>query len=320
MLLTQTELMDDAMKRWTASDVPSQKGCLALVTGTGGIGYETGLALARAGAEVIFAGRNPAKGHAAADRVRAGVPDVTVSFEEVDLASLASVAAFGRRMRSTRKRLDILVNNAGVMAPPVRRETKDGLELQLGTNHLGHFALTAHLLPLLRRGRRTRVVSLGSVAARSGRIDFDDLNAERSYRPMQVYSQSKLACLLFAFELQRRSWTEGWGIASLAAHPGVSRTDLIPNSAGRWSFSRMIRTAMPVLFQPTAQGALPVLFAATAPEADPGGYYGPDRLGETRGWPATAKVPPRAEEPSAASRLWQCSEELTGLTFGGVED
>lgn len=303
------------MTNWTVNDIPAQDGRLAVVTGTGGIGYETALALARAGGSVILAGRSPTKGTEATDRVRAAVPDAKIRFERLDLASLASIADFAERIGTAHERLDLLVNNAGVMVPPTRRVTEDGFELQLGTNHLGHFALTARLLPLLRRGDSARVVSLGSVAARGGKIDFDDFNAEKDYRPMPVYSQSKLACLMFAFELQRRSAAGGWGVTSIAAHPGISRTDLLLNSTGRWDMNRILRTTLPFLFQPAAQGALPILFAATSPEARPGGYYGPDRMGETRGSPAPSKVPPAAEDRAVAARLWERSEAMTGARF-----
>jgi NAD(P)-dependent dehydrogenase (short-subunit alcohol dehydrogenase family) len=303
------------MSKWTAKDIPDQDGCLAIVTGTGGIGFETALALARAGAEVVLAGRNAEKGNASVDRIRASVPGARIAFERLDLASLGSVAAFAEKMRGTRDGLDLLVNNAGIMVPPTRKVTEDGFELQLGTNHLGHFALTAQLLPLLRVRKASRVVSVSSVAARAGKIDFDDLNAERVYRPMPVYSQSKLACLMFAFELQQRSDAGNWGIESIAAHPGVSRTDLLLNSTGRWDISRLARTFLPFLFQPAAQGALPILFAATSPAARPGAYYGPDRLGETRGHPAPSRVPPQAQDRTAAARLWETSERLTGSEF-----
>ena len=303
------------MTKWTTRDIPTQHGRHAIVTGTGGLGYETARALARAGASVILAGRNPSKGRAAIGRLRADLPSASLRYEQLDLASLRSVAAFGDRLRSDLERLDILVNNAGVMTPPERRRTEDGFELQFGTNYLGHFALTAHLMPLLRKGAQPRVVSLGSVAARAGAIDFDDLDAEADYRPMRVYSQSKLACLLFAIELQRRSWSGGWGITSIAAHPGVSRTDLLNNAPGRRDMGRLVRTYLPFLFQPVAQGALPILFAATSPEAEPGGYYGPDRISETRGHPAPARVPPGAEDAETASRLWRESERLADVAF-----
>lgn len=303
------------MTRWTADDIPSQTGRLAIVTGTGGIGYQAALALAHAGAEVILAGRDPAKGKASVDTIREAVPGATLRFEVLDLASLASVAAFGERMATDLHRLDLLINNAGVMTPPTRRMTDDGFELQFGTNHLGHFALTAHLLPLLRRGTDVRVIALSSIAARGGQIKLDDLQAERSYRPMSVYSQSKLACLMFAIELQRRSAMNNWGISSIAAHPGVSRTDLLPNSAGRWDIARLVRVTLPFLFQPASQGALPVLFAATSADAKPGGYYGPDRMGGTRGHPSPAPIPEQANDLTTAARLWEQSEQLIGVAF-----
>lgn len=303
------------MTRWTASDIPSQAGRSAVVTGTGGLGYQTALALARAGGEVIIAGRNPEKGAAAVATIRAEVPGANARFEPLDLASLASVADFAARLRGQRDSLDLLINNAGVMTPPTRQVTADGFELQFGTNHLGHVALTAGLLPLLRTGRDARVIALSSVAARSGAIDFDDLNAEKSYRPMVAYSQSKLACLMFALEFQRRSVAAGWGVSGIAAHPGVSRTDLLHNGAGRRSAAGLTRSLLWFLFQPAAQGALPTLHAATAPGAKGGAYYGPDRLSETRGYPTEAAIPPRALDTAAAARLWDVSERLTGVTF-----
>jgi NAD(P)-dependent dehydrogenase (short-subunit alcohol dehydrogenase family) len=303
------------MAKWTEADIPAQKGRSAVITGTGGLGFECALALARAGGEVIIAGRNSQKGADAILRIRNKVPSAIVRFEQVDLASLKSIADFGERMRSERHSLDLLINNAGVMVPPKRQETSDGFELQLGTNYLGHFALTGHLMRLLREGKNGRVVTLSSVAARDGAINFDDLNAKRSYRPMQVYSQSKLACLMFAFELQRRCEECGWSVASIAAHPGISRTDLLHNAPGRWSGPGMARSFLWFLFQPAAQGALPALFAATSPTAKAGAYYGPDKMREMRGHPAEAKVPPQAADKTVANRLWQVSEQLTGISF-----
>lgn len=303
------------MARWTVSDIPPQKDRAAVVTGTGGLGYEDALALARAGGEVILAGRDPRKGSIAVNRIRQDVAGAKVRFEQLDLAELTSIARFADRLANQRKSLDILINNAGVMVPPQRRTTANGFELQLGTNYLGHFALTAHLLPLLRAGSDPRVISLSSVAAPAGTINFDDLNAEMSYKPMPVYSQSKLACLIFAFELQRRSDAGAWGIKSIASHPGVARTDLLHNGPGRWSAHGIARTFLPFLFQPVAQGALPTLYAATSPYAEAGGYYGPDRLAETRGFPTAAKVPPQALDEVVASRLWGVSEAMTGVHF-----
>jgi NAD(P)-dependent dehydrogenase (short-subunit alcohol dehydrogenase family) len=191
--------------------------------------------------------------------------------------------------------------------------------LQFGTNYLGHFALTAQLLPLLKQGDAPRVITMSSVAARQGSINFDDLQAERSYQPMPVYAQSKLACLLFAFELQRRSAAAGWGFTSIAAHPGISRTNLLTNAPGRRSVAGMVRTWLWFLFQPAAQGALPTLYAATSPRAMPGAYYGPDRVNETRGYPALAKVPAQARDAAVAARLWEVSEQLTGVRFEPVD-
>ncbi|WP_208510473.1 SDR family oxidoreductase [Variovorax paradoxus] len=303
------------MAHWTASDIPSQHGRTAVVTGTGGLGFQDALALARAGANVVIAGRNPSKGAAAVDLIRQSVPDAKVVFGALDLASLDSIEAFAERLRSSHDRLDLLINNAAVMAPPKRLATADGFEMQFGTNYLGHFALTARLLPLLRQGNQPRVVSLSSVAARSGAINFDDLQARHGYRPMPVYGQSKLACLMFALELQRRSDAGGWGIQSIPAHPGVSRTDLLPNGAGAWSAAGIARRYMWFLFQPAAQGALPTLFAATSPQARGGAYYGPNRLGETRGYPVLARIPPQALDKNVAAKLWLESEALTGAVF-----
>ncbi|MDQ1080637.1 SDR family oxidoreductase [Pseudoroseomonas cervicalis] len=303
-------------QKWTGQDIPSQRGRTILVTGTGGLGLETALALARAGGRVIIAGRNPDRGAEAVARIRQAVPEAQVTFEPLDLGRLASIAACGERLGAALERIDVLVNNAGVMTPPRRQLTADGFELQLGTNHLGHVALTAHLLPLLRRGQDPRVVTLSSVAARAGAIRFEDLQSERDYKPMPAYAQSKLACLMFAFELQRRSEAGGWGLSSIAAHPGVSRTGLLHNAPGRFSAAGLTRSLLWFLFQPAAQGALPTLFAATAPAARPGGYYGPHRLSETRGHPTDAKPPPQALDAGVAARLWEESLRLTGVSFG----
>jgi len=301
---------------WKTSNIPSQHGRIAVITGTGGLGLEDALALARAGGEVIVAGRNPRKGADAVAQVLAEVPTASVRFEQVDLASLASVADFAARLRSQTDKLDLLINNAAVMTPPKREQTSDGFELQFGTNYLGHFALTASLLPLLRKGTQARVVTVSSVAARAGTMDFDDLQSQRGYVPMKAYGQSKLACLLFAFELQRRAEANQWGITSVAAHPGISRTDLLHNAPGRWSAAGILRSLLWFLFQPASRGALPTLYAATSPDAKGGGYYGPASLGETRGFPAPAKVPPRAQEEAVAHRLWHESEQLTRVSFG----
>lgn len=303
------------MPQWTTRNIPDQHGRLAIVTGTGGLGYEDALALAVAGAEVIIAGRNPAKGAEAVNKIRAEKPDANVHFEVLDLGNLASIEAFGKRMLAAHQRLDLLINNAGVMTPPERKTTTDGFELQFGTNYLGHFALTGHLLPLLRSGEKARVVNVASIAVRNGAIQFDNLQSERDYQPMTAYSQSKLANLMFSFELERRSEAGRWGFSSIGAHPGVSRTDLLPNGTGQTSVSSLARRWLWFMFQPAAQGALPTLYAATAPDAKAGAYYGPNHLNETRGFPAAAKIPPQASDAEAAARLWQVSEQLTGVSF-----
>jgi NAD(P)-dependent dehydrogenase (short-subunit alcohol dehydrogenase family) len=303
---------------WTTKNMPSQEGRTIVVTGTGGLGFETAIALARANGDVVILGRNSAKGLEAVQRIRAAVPHASIRFEPVDLADLASIASCAERLRDQYDRIDTLINNAGVMTPPKRKTTADGFELQFGTNYLGHFALTAQLLPLLVEGRSPRVVTLSSIAVRSGAmINFDDLQAERVYKPMPVYAQSKLACLMFAFELQRRSDAAGWGLSSIAAHPGVSRTDLLHNEPGRYNIQGFLRSFLWFLFQPAAQGALPTLYAATMPDAKQGGYYGPSRLQELRGFPKEAAVPKEALELHVARRLWDISEALAGVCYPG---
>lgn len=298
---------------WSVSDMPSQHGRLAVVTGTGGLGYETAVALARAGAEVILAGRNAAKGEASAAQIAAAAPGAVIRFEVLDLASLSSVEDFSRRLGLRAEKLDLLINNAGVMMPPARQTTADGFELQFGTNYLGHFALTAHLLPLLRKAAAPRVVNVTSKAYEPGKISFDDLQAERAYSPFRAYAQSKLAQLMFAQELQRRSDREGWGIMSNAAHPGWARTDLFQNGPGSKSFSNLLNTLVaPILGQSGAAGALPTLYAATAAEASGGALYGPSGPLELKGPPARVKILPSAAKRDLAEELWRRSQALTG--------
>lgn len=305
------------MTQWTTRDIPPQNGRTVIVTGAGGLGFEDALELARAGADVILASRNPDKGAISVERIRREVPSARVRFEVLDLADLTSIETFTARMTDQISRLDILINNAGVMRPVRRMETADGFELQLGTNHLGHFALTGRLMPLLKATGGARVVTLSSVAARGGSIDFDDLQASRkAYDSMAAYSQSKLACLMFALELQRRSAAQGWGVASLGAHPGLSSTELLDNAPGAGRRVPLVyRIVRAVMMQPPSQGALPTLYAATDPGATPGGYYGPNGLAETRGHPGEARLPPAALDDAAAARLWTVSEDLTGVRF-----
>jgi len=310
------------MAKWTAADIPSQNGKTAVVTGaTGGLGYETALALARAGAVVVVAGRDELRGVAMVQRINAFGPASQASFEPLDLANLASIAAFATRIAERYLALDLLVNNAGIMGLPQRRATSDGFEAQLGTNYLGHFALTARLLPSLRRAGQPRVVSVSSLAHRRGRIDFGDLQAERRYSPWRAYEQSKLAMLLFAAELQRRSDAAGWGLTSVAAHPGVARTEIfrdVVQGRGARLKEALAEVAMILVAQSAAQGALPLLYAATAPGVRPGGYYGPDGFREMKGYPAPAKVSAQGRDDAAAARLWDASERITGVRFGSA--
>jgi NAD(P)-dependent dehydrogenase (short-subunit alcohol dehydrogenase family) len=287
---------------------------MAVVTGaTGGLGYETALALAKAGAEVILTGRDDRKGQSAIEKISHEVIGAKIRYEHLDLASLASIADFAQRM-GVRQSLDLLINNAGVMALPRRQTTADGFEMQFGTNYLGHFALTARLMPLLRRSSGPRVVSVSSLAHRTGFIDFGDLQGARAYSPWKAYGQSKLACLIFALELQRRSDAGGWNLTSNAAHPGFSRTNLFASGPGGL-ISVATDFAAPLFGHSAADGARPILFAATSPQAEPGAYYGPGGIGELRGAPAPALIMPQARDAATAARLWDVSEKLTGTSF-----
>src|SRR5271169_4737347 len=295
-------------------DIPSQLGKTAIVTGaTGGLGYETALALARAGADVILTGRDERKGQSAIAKIGREVLGAKIAFESLDLANLAAVAAFAERMQA-RPSLDLLINNAGVMALPRRQVTADGFEMQFGTNHLGHFALTARLMPLLRQASGSRIVSVSSLAHRTGLIDLSDLQGERFYSPWKAYGQSKLACLVFALELQRRSDREGWGLVSNAAHPGFARTNLFASGPGGF-ISLATGFAAPLFGQSAEDGARPILFAATSADAKPGAYYGPGGIGELRGAPAQALIMPQARNQATASKLWEASEKLSGTLF-----
>ena len=284
----------------------------AIVTGaTGGIGYATAEGLARAGIPVVLTGRNAQKGEAALTRLRQVVPHADARFELLDVADLSAVADFAG---SWQQPVRALINNAGVMAYRDRRLTKDGFEAQLGTNYLGHFALTLRLLPWLLAGE-ARVVSVSSLAHRRGQIAFDDLNGERSYAPWRAYAQSKLAMLMFARELQRRATEHGWPITSIAAHPGWAATDIVVNGQGTGVLGRIGQALFSAAGQPAAAGAQPILYAALDPAAQPGGYYGPAHFGETRGPPTQARVMPQAKDQAAAARLWTLSEQMTGATL-----
>jgi NAD(P)-dependent dehydrogenase (short-subunit alcohol dehydrogenase family) len=305
--------------------VPDLSGKLVVVTGSNsGLGFGLARRLAAAGADVVMAIRNRAKGEAAVDQIRVKVPNAKLTIKKLDLSSLTSVAALGEQLNAEGRPIDILINNAGVMTPPERDTTADGFELQFGSNHLGHFALTAHLLPLLRAAETARVVSLSSLAARRGRIHFDDLQFEKSYSPMRAYGQSKLAVLMFSRELDRRSREAGWGIVSNAAHPGLTKTNLQVSgpSHGRERPSVMEHLyklswrLTPFLWQEIDEGILPALYAAATPQAEGGGFYGPRGIYEAAGGGVTvAKVPARARNDADNRRLWEVSEQLTGVSY-----
>ncbi|MGX7676254.1 SDR family oxidoreductase [Plantactinospora sp. DSM 117369] len=304
-------------------DVPDLTGKLAVVTGANsGIGFGVSHRLARAGAEVILAVRDEAKGNRAIAEIRAEVPAAKLTLQHLDLTSLASVAAFGTALTEQGRPVDILVNNAGIMAPRRRALTEDGYELQFATNYLGHFALTGHLLPLLRAAGAARVVSISSMLSRVGRFDFDNLQGERHYQPVRAYGLSKLAMLVFARELQRRSTLGGWGIRSNAAHPGATITNLQvtgPTHGGRSVRLNRIRNRLlylvPWVWQEIPGGALPAVYAATSPAAEGAGYYGPDGFAELHGGPTPAKVPARALDEAAAAQLWEVSEQLSRVSY-----
>ena len=295
------------MARWTADDIPDLSGRTVVVTGgNSGIGYHTVAALVAHGARVVIASRNEEKGRAAAAQLKA-------EWLPLDLANLASVRAFAEGFAGP---LDLLVNNAGVMAIP-RRETADGFEMQFGTNHLGHFALTGLLLPaLLASGNGPRVVTVSSGEHHRGSIDFDDLMSERSYGQMGAYRRSKLANLLFTFELQRRADAAGVNLLSVAAHPGFAATNL--GHDGNPLMALGVRLGQLFIAQPATMGALPTLYAATATGVRGGEYFGPDGRGEMRGYPTRVGTSTAAQDPVAAQRLWTVSEELTGVRYGAL--
>jgi NAD(P)-dependent dehydrogenase (short-subunit alcohol dehydrogenase family) len=309
--------------------VPNQAGRRVLITGANsGIGFPAARELARAGAHVLVGSRDRSKGEAAVARLLRDVPAASVELAVFDLTSLGSIREFATRELDRGLPLDLLIDNAGVMAPPKRLETKDGFELQFGTNVVGHFALTALLFPAIVQAiekttaillQSPRIVFLASIAHKRGRIDFNDLQSKQSYGPMKAYQQTKLADLMLAFELDRRLRAQGSPILSIAAHPGVSNTNLFQTGDFNPVEKAMRKIMGPVigaLLNSTEEGALPTIYAAVAPEARSGGYYGPQGLAEMRGGDAAeAKVASQAHDQDAARRLWQVCEELTGIAF-----
>jgi NAD(P)-dependent dehydrogenase (short-subunit alcohol dehydrogenase family) len=293
---------------WTAENIPDLAGKTAIVTGANsGIGYEMARALARKEATVILACRNTAKGEAAVRQIDQEYPEAKAEFMQLDLSGLASVRRFADELTSRYDRLDILINNAGIMVPPFGK-TADGFELQFGTNHLGHFALTGLLLDLIIQTPRARVITVSSGGHRFGKIDFDNLNAERGYNRQRAYAQSKLANLLFTYELQRRFEGAGVDTIAVAAHPGWTATNL----QAHW---RMVRILNPLIAQKSEMGALPALYAATAPDVQGGDYYGPGGWQELRGYPTKVQSSESSHDTAVAARLWATSEELTGVRY-----
>jgi len=310
----------DESGAWTAAEMPSQVGRRILITGANsGIGFHAALKLARKGAEVILACRDRQKGEMALDRLHSEAPSTHTELAILDLASLDSVREFAAQEVGRNRPLHVLINNAGVMAPPKRLETKDGFEIQFGTNVLGHFALTGLLLPALERSEKPRVVTLASIAHKRGRLNFDDLQSTRSYSPMAAYQQSKLADLMFAFELDRRLRAASSPVMSIAAHPGVAHTNLF-ETGDHSPVQKMLRKAVShvigIVLNTDAEGALPTLYAATATDAKSGGYYGPKGFQEMRGDEVVAaQVAPQARDEVGAARLWKICEELTGVRY-----
>jgi NAD(P)-dependent dehydrogenase (short-subunit alcohol dehydrogenase family) len=299
------------MDRWTFADIPDQTGRTAIVTGANtGIGLETARMLALKGANVLLACRNPEKGRAAVESIQSARPRGSATAAALDLSDLDAVAAFAETFAASHERLDLLIANAGVMVPPFGR-TKQGFELQLGTNHLGHFALVGRLLPLVLRTDSARIVVVSSAAQNIGRIDRDDLNWERRpYRPWAAYGQSKLANQLFALELHRRLSAAGARVRVTSAHPGFTATDLQRTSLAARLFN-------PIFGMKPPDGALPTLRAATDPAAASGSYWGPRGFFELRGSPGPARISASAQDPSTAAWLWDESAKLTGVSFAG---
>jgi len=308
------------MAKWTVQDIPDQAGRLAVVTGANsGLGLATARELARHGARVVLACRSEERGAAALAGLEASVPRADARLELLDLGDLASVRAFAERLSAQEAGLDLLINNAGIMAVPFAK-TADGFESQFGTNHLGHFALTGLLLDLLRARPGARVVTVSSGMHRIGRIRFDNLNGERRYMRWLAYGQSKLANLLFTFELERRAKAAGLALDAYASHPGYAATNLQTSGKG-WLDHVWAAVGNTVFAQSAEHGAWPSLYAATTPDLPGGSFVGPDEWMEMRGSPHVVVPISAALDEETAKRLWERSEELTGVTYAfGPDD
>jgi NAD(P)-dependent dehydrogenase (short-subunit alcohol dehydrogenase family) len=316
--------MSSAISDFTPAQIPSLAGTNAIITGANsGIGFVTALELARHGAHVTLAVRSAEKGEAAVTRIRAEIPAAKVEVLSLDLASLASVESFAKAYAEANRPLHLLINNAGIMALPRRTLTVDGFEAQFGTNVLGHFALTARLFPAIIRAAQSavgpsRVVTVSSIIHKSGHIRLDDLTFTSGYKPMVAYGQSKLANLMFAFQLDRRLRARSLPVWSLAAHPGVAATNLFQGThyPGYERIPRLvIGHVINAFLNTAAQGALPTLYAAASSDAKSGEYYGPTGFREMRGALGLAHVAPQAKDEAVGAALWQRCEELTGLSF-----
>ena len=309
--------------KWTTANIPSQAGRKAVITGANsGIGFEAALELARNGAELILPARTQAKADDAIRRILQQIPQAQLHAEILDLAERGSIHAFAKRVmeKFPGQSLDLLINNAGVMALPTREVTGDGFERQFATNYLGPFALTMLLLPSIKPIAGSRVVTVSSSASKQGKIEFDNLQSERVYKPMfQAYAQSKLADLIFSLELQRRLKAIRSPILSTAAHPGYAVTNLQADHVPL-GMKALMAVMKPLLSQDAAHGALPTLYAAVAEEAEAGGYYGPDGIAELKGYPTSLPVPKAALDEGVAKRLWAESERLTHVTFGPLSN
>ncbi len=306
------------MSKWTTANIPQQDGKLAIVTGANsGIGLHAARELAHAGCTVIVACRSMEKATRTRQRIVQEIPAAVIEEGVLDLVNLSSIRDFAEAFLATQRPLDLLINNAGVMALPTRKLTADGFELQIGTNHLGHFALTGLLLPALLAAPSARIVTVSSLAHRGGKIRFDDLQWEHDYKPWPAYRQSKLANLLFGKELERRLEKSGSATRSIIVHPGVSNTSLFSNGPGSGGgvASVMAPLVLRYIAQSEEQGALPTLYAATAPQAQGGHYYGPDGFREMKGYPVEVKNEVQADDPALAARLWDLSEKLTGVHY-----
>jgi NAD(P)-dependent dehydrogenase (short-subunit alcohol dehydrogenase family) len=313
------------MSGWRAADIPDQTGRTAVVTGANsGLGLVTAGELARAGATVVMACRSPERGETARAQVVAAAPGADAVLERLDLADLGSVRELGEKLSAERPRIDLLINNAGIMAPP-RGETADGFELQLGTNHLGHFALTGLLLEPLLAAPAARVVTVTSPMHRAGRIDFGNLQREHGYNRWFAYGQSKLANLLFARELQLRFVATGADAASMAAHPGYAATHLQSSGPGAGGglaariWTGMLAVGNRIYAQSEELGALPQLYAATAPEVPGGAFVGPSSFDQVRGPPKLVGSSRAGRDMEVAARLWDVSAELTGVDYAALD-